>query len=841
MKRLITGLIGVSVSAYALTGAGSVIKNVAIGEYRYKGNEYRVQSNVVESVVKAVADLEVFMDKVTAYPYSEVEIPVYVENRGNASDKVKVEAYGLEGLRVYLDVNNNGIVDSQDRQVSQVEIPVGGVKRFILKGRVKDRPVDVSFTARSFIDSREVETAEETVPVNVYAEDVQLEVDKSILRCGEGYRLKVRLINHSDIDITKNECLRIRPAGIVEDIQVIKDGGLDIEITGDETCPVRYKGKIDANSEKEFEIKVKTKDFYPAKKIENETEGKRVYVQVAPHLHIELEDTDPVKDDRMIKYEKSLGKFIYFRNRIYVKTNTGGYINLYVKSKNLPDGSSVYFERLDHTPITDTDNDGHPDFYVEAGERQIDFLTKVYIPDVKGIYGKVVIAGKIEGDEDTTTDEVITGKLVLRKTANVKTAEVGDIIRYTLSIENPNEYTIYNVSIKDDIPPQLKVKTPLKLSFKQLKPHEIKTVTYKAYVVCDGLIRNVAQAKGCSDEACGYVFHSNVAKAFVKARKGVFTDKGFIVGRVFVDKNKNREFDEGEKGLANVKIYMEDGRYVITDSEGKYHFDNVDVGIHVLKIDRESIKGYRPQEVDSRNMLDGKSVLVSMKEGEIEEVNFALIEEGIRKKVERKEWIVEKKIKAIHSIEKIVKDPRTGNVYLNNKLVIRGKGLKDVKIDKKGISLIEGTVKADRYFTETDDYIVIPYIEKEATIFYLSTLRKQHLRIKGLIDMQEEEIPFSSSVDIETVKDKVYKITVYFPFGKYKLPEEAQRQLILLSDFLKSSGYKKVYIKVEGYSSTYPVRKDSPVKNNLKLSYLRAKAVKEFLESLLEGEVYYEK
>ena len=43
------------------------------------------------------------------------------------------------------------------------------------------------------------------------------------------------------------------------------------------------------------------------------------------------------------------------------------------------------------------------------------------------------------------------------------------------------------------------------------------------------------------------------------------------------------------QGVAGVRVYLEDGRYSVTDEEGKYHFEDVTPGAHVVQIDTVTI------------------------------------------------------------------------------------------------------------------------------------------------------------------------------------------------------------------------------------------------------------
>ncbi len=43
------------------------------------------------------------------------------------------------------------------------------------------------------------------------------------------------------------------------------------------------------------------------------------------------------------------------------------------------------------------------------------------------------------------------------------------------------------------------------------------------------------------------------------------------------------------QGVAGVRVYLEDGRYSVTDDEGKYHFEDVAPGSHVVQMDTVTI------------------------------------------------------------------------------------------------------------------------------------------------------------------------------------------------------------------------------------------------------------
>ncbi len=72
--------------------------------------------------------------------------------------------------------------------------------------------------------------------------------------------------------------------------------------------------------------------------------------------------------------------------------------------------------------------------------------------------------------------------------------------------------------------------------------------------------------------ANGVTTVSNVATAKVQVIGGVFSSRAYILGKVFLDCNANGTQDRGEIGMPGVRLFIEDGTFVMTDGEGKFSF-----------------------------------------------------------------------------------------------------------------------------------------------------------------------------------------------------------------------------------------------------------------------------
>ncbi len=193
--------------------------------------------------------------------------------------------------------------------------------------------------------------------------------------------------------------------------------------------------------------------------------------------------------------------------------------------------------------------------------------------------------------------------LVLRKTASTETVAPGDFVLYELTLENTSRVGAFrNLRIEDRLPiglrfrpgsvrrdgqrradPQLSADgRTLTFAVGTLAAGQRTRLRYVVEVTVaarDPYLVNTAIARVGSSPV------SNEARAAVRLAAELFSDRGFIVGRV----SEGRCGQPDGPGVAGVRVYLEDGRYAVTDSEGKYHFEGVDPGTHVVQLDDYTI------------------------------------------------------------------------------------------------------------------------------------------------------------------------------------------------------------------------------------------------------------
>jgi uncharacterized repeat protein (TIGR01451 family) len=117
------------------------------------------------------------------------------------------------------------------------------------------------------------------------------------------------------------------------------------------------------------------------------------------------------------------------------------------------------------------------------------------------------------------------------------------------------------------------------------------------------------------------------ASADTRVVAGALGNRVVITGRVFVDVKRTGRFVEGDRGVAGVRVYLEDGESVTTDTYGRFTFPSVHPGQHVLRVDLTTlpagVKAYDDRRYDSTRSLQ-RLVHGLYDAGLMHDVNFAV-------------------------------------------------------------------------------------------------------------------------------------------------------------------------------------------------------------------------
>ncbi|MEO5694032.1 MAG: SdrD B-like domain-containing protein, partial [Usitatibacter sp.] len=247
---------------------------------------------------------------------------------------------------------------------------------------------------------------------------------------------------------------------------------------------------------------------------------------------------------------------------------------------------------------------------------------------------------------DVPVDPAAQAGLFVQKDVSRSIAELGEFVDYTVRVRNStgNALDRADVILVDDLPagfayvsgtarrdgtsianPQGGAGPRLTLRIGTLASGAQAVITYRVRLGPGALQGDGINRAQASYAANGVSTFSNVATARVQVTGGVFTDKGYILGKVFLDCNTNGLQDSGELGVPGVRVLLEDGTFAITDGGGKYSFYGIINRTHVVKADRTTLpEGARLISTSSRNLGDAGSRIVDLKSGELQRADFAI-------------------------------------------------------------------------------------------------------------------------------------------------------------------------------------------------------------------------
>lgn len=217
--------------------------------------------------------------------------------------------------------------------------------------------------------------------------------------------------------------------------------------------------------------------------------------------------------------------------------------------------------------------------------------------------------------------------------ASKSIASVGEFIKYTCVIENRGEEDVLGASLTNRLSSGVvyreksftfedkKVqnsdvsqdKKEFTFSF-DIKAKEEKVFTFVSHVDIGAKKSIQSRAFVKFDKKL-----SNSSSASTTIKKD-FDDKSLIVGKVTLEDDEN-------VSLAGVRFYLDSGMFVHSDRAGKFHFEDVEIGSHVVSIDSDSISGrFVTAECKSnaRNMASKTSSFVNTRVSHIQKVDFCL-------------------------------------------------------------------------------------------------------------------------------------------------------------------------------------------------------------------------
>ncbi|MGI9270326.1 MAG: OmpA family protein [Woeseiaceae bacterium] len=203
----------------------------------------------------------------------------------------------------------------------------------------------------------------------------------------------------------------------------------------------------------------------------------------------------------------------------------------------------------------------------------------------------------------------LSSALFLQKRSTTTVAAPGDFVRYELLLENSSSVgTVTSVQIFDDLPPGVRFVpgsvrindvnaadpvisadlSTLEFTVASLAVSESASITYVVEIISGA--RDDELVNRATALASGGLL-SNEATATIRLTEDLFRSTGTIVGRVLEADCSQDSFSE-DAGVADIRIYLEDGRYAVTDAGGRFHLEGLKPGTHVAQLDTFTVPAY---------------------------------------------------------------------------------------------------------------------------------------------------------------------------------------------------------------------------------------------------------
>ena len=234
--------------------------------------------------------------------------------------------------------------------------------------------------------------------------------------------------------------------------------------------------------------------------------------------------------------------------------------------------------------------------------------------------------------------------LQLVKQASRTIAEPGEALLFTIEVRNADpRLASGTVRVTDLLPSALRLRagsllvdgrtaaaelagdgSSFVVTLPSLAPGALGRISYAAEVrpgAAAGDAVNRAQATGEGGLA------SNIADAAVRIRRDTIAGRMTILGRV-TDGGCSAD-PASAAGVAGVRVMLEDGSYAVTDRDGRYHFEGVAPGTHVVQLDDMTLPADRAAADCARNSRSAGrafSRFVDGRGGALKRVDFKLIE-----------------------------------------------------------------------------------------------------------------------------------------------------------------------------------------------------------------------
>jgi len=194
--------------------------------------------------------------------------------------------------------------------------------------------------------------------------------------------------------------------------------------------------------------------------------------------------------------------------------------------------------------------------------------------------------------------------LALRKTTSTQVAVPGDVIQYRIEVANRDtRRNTGAVTVRDVLPAGMRLRRDtvrvdgvrvdadvqangreFAVTLPGIAAARSALLTYLAEVALSAQPGNALNRATATDNRGST---SNIAEATIAIKRDQLGDRMTIIGRI--TEGGCRVDPDKADGIMGVRVMLQDGSYTVTDEDGRYHFEGVRPGLHVVQIDPSTL------------------------------------------------------------------------------------------------------------------------------------------------------------------------------------------------------------------------------------------------------------
>ena len=279
-----------------------------------------------------------------------------------------------------------------------------------------------------------------------------------------------------------------------------------------------------------------------------------------------------------------------------------------------------------------------------------------------------------------TPEPVESTTLVIEKTSNTRTVEVGDLLTYRLRIRNTGNTPAIKPVVVDLLPRgfrfepgSVRVQNATATHVEMASSRELRITLDRVDMSGSSATANSNAANGTTGNAStagtgnargeasstgrdvqisyrlragvgsqegdginrahiqcvaprspsGLADCSNESRWKVQVTGGIFSEEACLAGQIFVDCNGNSIKDREELGIPGVRLYLENGTWLVSDEQGKYSHCGLRPRTHVLKVDSRTLpRRSRLVTSSPQNVGDANSLFIDARKGMLHRADF---------------------------------------------------------------------------------------------------------------------------------------------------------------------------------------------------------------------------